>query len=153
MGKRRPKGTGGICQRADGLWVASFEMEPHPDGRRRRKMMTARAREEAEAKLQAWLDDHPEAMRDRGVIPPESRVPRITGNALWNDPEIWAHLRSFNHTCYYCGGWAMHEIDHKIPLCRGGTNDIDNLVLTCRPCNTKKSWLTAEEFMARRAAG
>lgn len=58
--------------------------------------------------------------------------------------------------CYYCGKhgymkidrgskgkgeWMMieHEIDHIIPLSSEGTNDIDNLVIACKQCNSKKS--------------
>jgi 5-methylcytosine-specific restriction endonuclease McrA len=29
-------------------------------------------------------------------------------------------------------------IDHIIPVSRGGTNDVDNLRLLCRSCNSKK---------------
>lgn len=37
--QRRDKGTGGLYQREDGYWVASLELPPHPDGRRRRKQI------------------------------------------------------------------------------------------------------------------
>ena len=30
-------------------------------------------------------------------------------------------------------------IDHKIPLCLGGSNNEDNLVACCRECNIKKN--------------
>ena len=29
-------------------------------------------------------------------------------------------------------------VDHKIPLDKGGTNDLDNLQTACRPCNQLK---------------
>ena len=31
-----------------------------------------------------------------------------------------------------------HAIDHVMPLSRGGTNDLDNLVMSCQPCNSSK---------------
>ena len=40
--------------------------------------------------------------------------------------------------CQYCGDEAPNvilEIDHVIPVSRGGTNDIFNLVTSCRDCN------------------
>lgn len=58
--------------------------------------------------------------------------------------------------CHYCGApgfitwhrlfsgrpsaWVSfsHEIDHVIPESRGGSGDVDNLVLACRTCNRKK---------------
>lgn len=30
------------------------------------------------------------------------------------------------------------EVDHKIPIFAGGTNDLDNLVCACWRCNNKK---------------
>jgi 5-methylcytosine-specific restriction endonuclease McrA len=46
-------------------------------------------------------------------------------------------------TCWYCGipfEQSRHgpEIDHVIPLARGGDNHIDNLVPCCYLCNAKK---------------
>jgi len=52
--------------------------------------------------------------------------------------------------CFYCDKVLRlnnYNIDHKIPLCRGGNNEPANLVLTCGDCNDKKGWLTAEEFL------
>lgn len=53
--------------------------------------------------------------------------------------------------CYYCmkeGGLAWHgrapklldgfEWDHRVPVSRGGTNDAENLVIACGPCNRRK---------------
>lgn len=34
------------------------------------------------------------------------------------------------------GNWAT--IDHVVPLSRGGTDDLDNLVLACNVCNARK---------------
>ena len=51
-----------------------------------------------------------------------------------------------NH-CYYCGKLCIEDktIDHKHPVSRGGTNDIDNLVVACRSCNCSKNDKTEEE--------
>jgi 5-methylcytosine-specific restriction endonuclease McrA len=36
-------------------------------------------------------------------------------------------------------------LDHKIPLCRGGSHSEDNLAVACTPCNLRKgSKLPAE---------
>lgn len=43
--------------------------------------------------------------------------------------------------CQYCGacppGVLLH-VDHINPVANGGTNDIDNLVTSCEPCNLGK---------------
>jgi len=44
--------------------------------------------------------------------------------------------------CQYCGHSAPEiilEIDHIKPVCRGGTNDITNLITSCKDCNRGKS--------------
>lgn len=53
--------------------------------------------------------------------------------------------------CAYCGVDLdsldhTHHIDHVIPLSRGGTNDYDNLVCCCRPCNSSKGGKLLDEW-------
>ena len=53
-------------------------------------------------------------------------------------------LRRCNFACYYCGlpaagGVVKLEIEHVIPVSRGGTNAQWNLVAACGPCNAGKS--------------
>lgn len=45
-------------------------------------------------------------------------------------------------TCQYCGRSApdvILEVDHIKPVSKGGTNDVINLVTSCRDCNRGKS--------------
>lgn len=53
--------------------------------------------------------------------------------------------------CYLCGEiqipWRM-VVEHKIPLSRGGTNDISNLAMACKDCDTAKGSMTEEEYRA-----
>ena len=47
-----------------------------------------------------------------------------------------------NHTCQYCGRKAPYvelQVDHLIPVAKDGTDDFDNLVTSCRDCNSGKS--------------
>ena len=51
-------------------------------------------------------------------------------------------------TCRYCGRRSdvipLH-LDHLIPVSRGGTNDDDNLITSCRDCNLGKGSRRIEE--------
>jgi 5-methylcytosine-specific restriction endonuclease McrA len=48
--------------------------------------------------------------------------------------------------CMYCGTIRGRiEIEHRLPVSRGGTDRWDNLVLACSPCNTQKGTRTPEE--------
>ena len=51
--------------------------------------------------------------------------------------------------CAYCGcelEYRDMQVDHVIPLRRGGADDIENMLPACRSCNHYKATLTAEEF-------
>jgi 5-methylcytosine-specific restriction endonuclease McrA len=64
---------------------------------------------------------------------------------------IWL-LQLWNWTCAYCGErGAPLQPDHRVPLARGGSNDIENILPACRRCNQRKALLTEEEFRARLA--
>ena len=53
-------------------------------------------------------------------------------------------LEKDNFTCQYCGAKAtdenvLLEIDHIIPVSKGGDNNIENLITSCKKCNIGKS--------------
>lgn len=53
------------------------------------------------------------------------------------------------HTCQYCGRRAPYvelEVDHLIPVARGGTDAVENLITSCRECNSRKSAKLIERF-------
>ena len=49
--------------------------------------------------------------------------------------------------CQYCGSKEELEVDHIIPISKGGTNENDNLITACHRCNTSKSDKDLEEFI------
>jgi len=50
------------------------------------------------------------------------------------------------HTCQYCSSKSSSmTIDHIIPKERDGSDNWDNLVTACQPCNKKKGNLSPEE--------
>lgn len=56
-------------------------------------------------------------------------------------------------SCCYCGSVAgPFVVDHRIPWAKGGSNDPDNLVCACAPCNQEKHDHLIEDWMARRLA-
>lgn len=65
--------------------------------------------------------------------------------------EIGAMLCAQDARCTYCGTLlAAYHIDHKTPLRRGGTNDMENLQLLCPTCNMSKGTKTHDEFLCFR---
>lgn len=55
--------------------------------------------------------------------------------------EIEALVRKQKYRCANCGASIRNEYhaDHKVPLARGGSNDIGNIEMLCPPCNLRKS--------------
>ena len=81
--------------------------------------------------LIAWLL-HIKLWADKGGEgdPPEAPLP-------------WEMLRQYilaleGGMCQYCGLRPANTVDHILPINRGGTDDVMNLVGACRSCNASK---------------
>lgn len=63
----------------------------------------------------------------------------------------WKDQRAlYGECCFYCGvSDKPLTRDHKIPISKGGTDYIWNIVPACKSCNCKKRTLTASEYIAR----
>lgn len=66
--------------------------------------------------------------------------------------EIQEQLNRQKRRCYYCKAKlgnkrSSYHKDHVIPLSRGGSNDISNIVLTCRTCNLRKGNKLLHEWL------
>jgi hypothetical protein len=51
--------------------------------------------------------------------------------------------------CAYCGATppsVVLQVDHINPVANGGSNDIDNLITSCQPCNIGKGANTLESI-------
>lgn len=76
-----------------------------------------------------------------------SRLLRAEGSLKGYD--VFSAIQSQQGRCRYCGRSlynTIYEIDHVIPLSRGGSNLPDNLVVACRPCNRSKQSKTPSEW-------
>lgn len=47
-------------------------------------------------------------------------------------------VQEYGNKCACCGAIGKLEIDHILPISRGGTNTIDNIQPLCRHCNASK---------------
>lgn len=53
----------------------------------------------------------------------------------------------FDYCCAYCGGHpARLDPDHVVPLSRGGSNALTNLLPSCLACNSDKRDLSLAEW-------
>jgi 5-methylcytosine-specific restriction endonuclease McrA len=57
-------------------------------------------------------------------------------------------LEKWGRTCAYCDAEHLPlEIEHIHPKCKGGSDRVSNLTLSCRPCNQRKGSQSIEEFL------
>jgi hypothetical protein len=60
--------------------------------------------------------------------------------------ERWAIWERDDFRCHYCGVRRHLGVDHVIPRSQGGTNELANLVTSCRSCNSRKSAKPYQDF-------
>lgn len=64
--------------------------------------------------------------------------------------EFRAVVALYEGKCAYCGNPPLDgqrlEADHAMPLSRGGSNSIENILPACHLCNVRKRDRTPEEF-------
>lgn len=54
-----------------------------------------------------------------------------------------------NRVCFFCNKklkFRQISIDHYLPLSKGGTDDVFNLVLSCKKCNLEKKDLIIMDY-------
>ncbi len=76
----------------------------------------------------------------------------VAGNGGTHTREEVAWLvDQFDGMCAYCSA-PYEELDHDVPISRGGSNSIGNILPACSPCNRRKHAKTALEFIWSRFA-
>lgn len=93
-------------------------------------------RERESARAVEWARQNPERKR---AIDRRRYVARVTGTR----PALRAETEAMIATlltlpCSYCGTTGKVEIDHIIPLSRGGLHEPGNLAAACKSCNSSK---------------
>ena len=159
-GAARRYGYGTVYwQESTRRWVAAIELPRDADGRRRRKVFSATTRDAALQRLHDYRAAHPQKeYAGRRVY-----IERARRLGAHTDAEWWALVRRVGKRCYYCDVvtdpvWTPREHplhtqrDHLIPVSRGGSDGIDNVVVSCRACNTEKGTMTVDEYQAWKAA-
>ena len=62
--------------------------------------------------------------------------------------DVLAQYKRQDGRCFYCGVSVKgkYHVDHVVPLCKGGGDGPENLVVSCPSCNHKKSGKHPMEF-------
>jgi len=60
--------------------------------------------------------------------------------------QIIAAMHASDGKCVACGSVNDLQVDHILPVSRGGRNDVENLQMLCQPCNSSKRDKTMDEW-------
>jgi 5-methylcytosine-specific restriction endonuclease McrA len=107
-----------------------------------RKQRHDRNRDADNAYSRNYYKKNPYRIRELASI--RKRKVSIAGIFLVTDKEL---SRLYNSKCQICGSCELIEIDHIIPIARGGRHSIGNLMSLCRSCNRSKSDKLHIEFI------
>lgn len=91
-----------------------------------------------------WYKEHPEKSRDKYN---KRRAAKMQNGKFYVTPKFLMKLYSSN--CLVCNSNSNIEMDHVIPLTRGGTHGEGNLQPLCRSCNASKGNKTMTEWKYR----
>lgn len=75
-------------------------------------------------------------------IPLISDKVRIAIGRVYPDALPWGNINQDQHAAFQC---MWMQFDHVVPHSRGGDNSLENVVVTCAPCNFARSNWTLEE--------
>jgi len=127
--------------------------------------------------LEYWRahpDDHAEFNRQRGLrqlrwrymtnlklrlynrSKSKQRKARERGSrtVMLSPDQLWRRWVEFEHCCAYCGTQGDLQVEHVIPISKGGEHHLGNIVPACPTCNYSKrsapveQWYKAQPFFA-----
>ena len=102
-------------------------------------------REEIHAYMRSYLQEHPEVDRNAHR---RRRARLANAEGEFTVAEFVELCAVYDNRCTYCNMEARLVPDHMTPLCRGGSNSLENITPACNPCNSRKHAKTYDEFVA-----
>lgn len=108
--------------------------------------------ERIKSNVSAWAANNPELVRASAVRSASKRRTRMAGNGAFTVTarDLRRTLARFHNRCAYCDSPLTNvEWDHVVPVARGGSHSVGNLVPSCMPCNRSKSDHLVTEWSRR----
>lgn len=117
-----------------------------PEARLRSKRYFSKpeVRERVRQRAAIWRKNNPEKVKAQSA----NRRTRYMNVGIITDEMVFEVYARDGGKCAYCGdvtGYVWH-LEHVVPLSRGGTNAIDNLCVSCSPCNLSKGGKKPSEW-------
>lgn len=132
-----------LVAREQARWVKANPLPPEEKARRAREAWRRAYQSNPSLRLYNREKAHRRRARIRG-----QRTRRLTTAALQ------ARFAMFGNCCAYCGVSGDMQIEHVVPLSKGGAHDAMNIVPACQRCNYSKhvteveQWYRAQSFFS-----
>jgi 5-methylcytosine-specific restriction endonuclease McrA len=111
------------------------------------RIFYSRHRERLMARSAAYHAANPQVRR---TIWQNRRSRESSAEGSYTTRDWLALVEQYGRRCAYCGVTpSVLHVDHRIPLFRGASNYIENILPACGPCNMRKHTLTEQEFRDR----
>lgn len=160
-----PKETGGVVHRkcrTCGRWLPATAEHFQPQVgcklglrptcreciRARSQQYATAHKEKAVARVKAWIKQHRERHRQHALA---VKARRRAAEGEFKADDIQRHFNKQKGKCYYClvPLDQTYEVDHFVPLSKGGTHHPENIVLACKSCNRAKAAKDPFKFLEK----
>lgn len=109
------------------------------NAQRGKRVLTETQAEANRQRAKAWREANPERYRELSRRKTANRRARLRAAEGFIALRDWARLvNRHGGLCAYCGERPWTDVDHVIPLARGGRNTIGNVLPACGLCNGAK---------------
>lgn len=138
-----------LAKRNDPEFIARLREYTRKASARKREYDRRYRRENAErlSKIKsAWREENAELIKQVKRAYKHRRRALESGGVSGRELADWAERQV--KKCYWCNVQCEknYHIDHYQPLARGGSHELDNLVIACPTCNQRKSANDPYEF-------
>lgn len=133
--KGHADGRASCCKQCRGEWVAARRA----DVARYNAEYYARNRERRIVEIHEYQQRHPEV---KVKYRHSYRARKYQAGGSHTAADLVAIFEAQHGQCFYCDRQHLAacdgHFDHIIPLSRGGSDGVENIVFACRPCNWSK---------------
>lgn len=125
------------------------QCEAEKQAKRRRE--NPQVREDDRQRIIAWKATHPGEAKAIKKVSKKRRRSRLRNTpATLTTADYRRTLEFFGGGCAYCGSTDELEVEHFIPISKGGGLTPDNTVPACRTCNSDKGGKAPHEWLSDR---
>ena len=127
------------------------ERRAKDDGTINAKIREYRRTEHYKNVTKKWAKNNPDKIRNYNRTQRARRKFALQASESATTQEVKAWIDAQSPVCSYCAielSSDQIQLDHVIPLSRGGSHTIDNFAISCKSCNCSKGNKTLDEFIA-----